>query len=200
MNTFNQLEEVWKIPRKITLPDAAEIIMMATREKNALANKILLQVLMLMLAIVAIGYVLIDIHFLYVSSYIGLGLMFVCVVGFSLMRVRQVLFLTNADISAPPAYLLKNFTKFYEKQKWLNSTGIIVYTCMINVAFAFYFYEMIIIAPLSSMWKVLILMAYITWMLIATFYIGRRSVRKEQAKTMAVIQKLRHIKRILESD
>ncbi len=200
MNTFNQLEEVWKIHRKVALPDASEIIIMATREKNALANKILLQVLMLALAIVAIGYVLINIHFLYISSYVGLGLMFVCVLGFSLMRVRQVRFLSKADISAPPAYLLKSFTNFYVEQIWLNSVGILMYTCILNLAFALYFYEMIIMAPLNSIWKVLILTVYITWMLIATLYIGRRNGREEQAKTMAVIQKLRQIKGILETD
>ena len=200
MNTFNELQEVWKIPRKIALPDASETIIMATREKNALANKILLQVLMLALAIVAICYVLINIHFLYVSSYVGLGMMFVCVLGFSLMRLRQVRFLSKADISAPPAYLLKSFIKFYVKQKWLNGVGVLMYTCILNLAFVLYFYEMIIMAPLSSIWKVLMITAYITWMLIATLYMGRRNVREEQAKTMAVIQKLRHIKGILESD
>ena len=198
MNNFDDIEALWKAPQSLSIPDAQDIIQKASKEKNQVARKILTQSLCMLLAIAAMGFVLYKVHFQYFSSYFGIGLMFICVVVFSIIRFRQSQFLRKADFSQSPDTLLQQFEEFHEKQKWINTKGVLWYTVILNIAFAFYFYETIILAPFTNFWKLFILVVYIAWMLIATLWLGKRSVKKEHEKTKGIIEKIRQLKEGLE--
>ncbi len=193
MNTFDDIEALWKKPRQLQLPDAADIIKKASREKNKLANKILVQVICLMLAIASMLIVLFTIDFKYATSYAGLALMSACVIVFSIIRFRQTQHLRNMDFSQSPSALLQQFERFYSHQKYVNTTGVMWYTIVLNLAFAFYFYETLVLAPMLMFWKIIFLVVYVIWMLIATLWLGKRSVRKEHGRTTAIIEKLKQV-------
>ena len=194
MNNFDDIEALWKAPQSLDIPAADAIIKKAEKERNQVANKILKQSSCLLIAIVAMGYILYKVHFQYLSSYIGIAMMFVCIIGFSFIRFRQSMFLRKVDFSQSPDTLLRQFEAFHEKQKWVNTKGVMWYTVILNIAFAFYFYETIILAPFTNFWKIFILAVYIAWMLIASLYLGKRSVKKEHAKVNDIIEKLKQLK------
>ena len=194
MNTFNDIEILWKKPQQLALPDASDIIKKAAAEKNQLAGKILFQSASLGIALVSMGFVLYSIRFQYASSYIGIALMFLCIIVFGSIRFRQSQFLKKLDFLQPPSELLTKFEQFYLHQKWVNTKGVLIYTITLNIAFAFYFYETLLLAPLTNTWRICIIAIYIAWMLIATLWIGKRTVKKEHEKTKSIIEKLRLLK------
>jgi predicted membrane protein len=106
----------------------------------------------------------------------------------------QAQFLRKADFSQSPTILLQQFEAFHKKQQWINTKGVIWYTIILNIAFAFYFYETVILAPFTNFWKLFILFVYIVWMLIATFWLGKKSVKKEHEKVNAIIEKIKQLK------
>lgn len=194
MNTFNDIEILWKKPQQLAFPDAADVIKKASAEKNQMANKILFQAISLSIALISMGFVLYVIRFQYASSYIGIALMFTCVIVFGVIRFRQSQFLKRLDFLQPPSVLLTQFEKFYTHQKWVNTKGILIYTIVLNIAFAFYFYETLLLAPFTNTWKIFIIAIYIAWMLIATLWLGKRTVKKEHEKTKSIIEKLKVLK------
>lgn len=197
MSTFSELEILWKKPQQMVLPDASDIIKKAAAEKNHLSNKILFQAISLAISLVSMSIVLYMIRFQYASSYIGIALMFLCIIVFGSIRFRQSQFLKKLDFLQPPSALLTKFETFYQHQKWVNTKGVLIYTITLNIAFAFYFYETLLLAPLTNTWRIFIIAVYIAWMLIATLWIGKRTVKKEHEKTKSIIEKLRVLKEAL---
>lgn len=193
MKTFEDIEAIWHVAETISLPDAGEILKKAKRSNNRLANKILLQSACLMLSVFAMAFVLHEIKFQYRSSYIGISLMFIVVILFAAIRFRQSLFLKKADFSQSPASLLHQFESFHKKQIWINTYGIVIYSIMINIAFAFYFYETLWRAMFTIEWKILIIAVYIAWMCVAIFYLGKKNIRREHNRTNDIIQKLKQL-------
>ncbi|MDB5203192.1 MAG: hypothetical protein JWQ27_2601 [Ferruginibacter sp.] len=194
MNNFDDLAALWKAPAPEPLPDVADIIKKASREKNQVARKIFIQSSCMLLAIASLVYVVCAVHFHYFITYLGLAMMFICMISFAVVRFRQSRFLKRADFSQSPASLLNSFEDFHRRQQWVNTTGTFWYSVFLNIAFALYFYETVALAPIRVGWKWLFLAVYVVWMLIAMLWIGKRSVRKEHAKTRAIIEKLRAIK------
>jgi hypothetical protein len=194
MKTFDDIEALWNTTPAAPLPDVEDIIKKASKQKRLLGNKIFIQVICLMAALFSMLIVLCEIDFRFVSSYVGLVLMMLCIVVFSAVRFRQSQFLNRADFSQSPSVLLLQFEKFYQHQKWVNTKGTLLYTIVLNVAFAFYFYETLVVAHMSITWKVVMLLIYITWMLIATLWIGKRCNRREHARTADIIEKIKLLK------
>ncbi|MEP6710828.1 MAG: hypothetical protein ABJA37_00350 [Ferruginibacter sp.] len=198
MNNFDDIEALWKAPQRLSIPAAGAIIQKAAEEKNQIARKILMQSLCMFLAIAAIIYIIYMVRFQYLVTYIGLAIMSACVIIFAYIRLKQSLFLRRADFSQAPATLLQQFEKFHEKQKWINTKGVSWYTFFLNLSFALYFYETVALAPFTTTWKIVIIVIYIAWMLVATLWLGKRSVKKEHEKTKAIIEKIRQLKEGLE--
>ncbi|MFZ1530243.1 MAG: hypothetical protein WAT19_15925 [Ferruginibacter sp.] len=194
MNSFSDIEILWKTAMPLrALPDAAAIIGKASRIRRQVRNKILWQTISLALVIPTMGYLMYAVDFDYISSYIGIGLMLVCVLLFSFFRIKQLRFLSRADFSQAPSALLKEFEKFYVQQQWLHSKGIRWYSIIVNIAFGLYFYETIYMAAISNNAKIILVVAYIAWMFIVTFWIEKISARGELNKTSSII---RHLKRL----
>ena len=194
MNNFDDIEALWKAPQRLDIPAADAIIKKAVKEKNQIVRKILVQSFCMLLALVSIIYVMLFVHFQYLSSYIGIAIMIICIITYTVIRLRQSLFLKRADFSQLPNDLLQQFEKFHLHQKWINTKGVMWYTIFLNLGFAFYFYETVAIAHAKLLWKIVFIVIYISWMLIATLWLGKRSVRKENAKTNAIIEKLKQLK------
>ncbi|MBS1495535.1 MAG: hypothetical protein JSU03_06580 [Bacteroidetes bacterium] len=194
MNNFDDLEALWKAPRQLDIPAADAIIKKAVKEKNQIARKILVQSFCMCLALACIIYVMLFVHFKFIISYIGIAIMIICMVSYTIIRLRQSIFLKRVDFSQLPADLLQQFEKFHQHQKWINTKGVMWYTIFLNLGFAFYFYETVAITHINLIWKIVFIVIYISWMLLATLWLGKRSVRKEHAKTNAIIEKLKQLK------
>ncbi len=194
MNNFDDIEAIWKAPQSLSIPAAAAIIQKAAEEKKQLSRRIFLQSTCMFLAIAAIIYVVYTVRFQYLVTYIGLAIMSACVIVFAYLRFRQSVFLNSADFSQSPSILLRKFEAFHEKQKWINTTGVAWYTFFLNLAFALYFYETVAVAPVTGTWKIVIIIIYIAWMLVATLWLGKRSIKKEHEKTKAIIEKIKQLK------
>ena len=194
MNNFDDIEALWKAPQSLSIPDVEVIIKKAIKEKTQVAQKILIQSLCMLLAMAAIIYVICMVHFQWLVTYIGLAIMSACVIIFAFARIKQSLFLKRINFSQSPTALLQQFEKFHEQQKWINTKGTSWYILFLNLSFALYFYETVTLAPFTTAWKFVIIIIYIAWMLIATLWLGRRSVKKEHEKTLAIIEKIKQLK------
>ena len=198
MNSFDEIIILWKSPQRLSIPNAGNIIEKAGKEKNQLAQKIFIQSLCMLLAIAAIVYVIYMVRFQYLITYIGLAIMSTCVIVFAAIRLRQSMFLKRIDFSQTPGSLLRQFKKFHQHQKWINTKGTMWYLVFLNISFALYFYETVAIAPFTTTGKFVIIAIYIAWMIVATLWLGRRSIKKEHQKTESIITKIKQLQQQLQ--
>lgn len=193
MKEFDNLKELWKQQKQNPLPDVTVIIAKAKKEKQSMANKIVIQVATLLLAVVAIIMVVAAIDFKMATTYIGVGLMFLTILIFSGIRLYQVYKLKNIDLTQNPKKVLAELETFYAFQQFVNTKCTLAYFILLNIAFGFYFIE--VMQPMSAMLKTIVLIVYIAWMFIAYFFLGKKQKEKEYAKTKAIIDSIRKIEK-----
>lgn len=193
MKAFDDLKEIWQQQNTSALPDVSVIIDKVKKEQQSMTKKILIQVLTLLFVIVFIAWLVSNIDFKMITTYIGIGLMFVCIAGYSILRLLMVQKLQKTDLTASPKIALIKIKQFYSFQQQVNTTYTLVYYIVLNIAFGLYSFE--IIRPLTLKVKVIFLTLYIAWMLIAYFIIGKRQIRKEHGKTESIMNALKEIER-----
>jgi len=193
MKEFDNLQELWKQQKQNPLPDVSVIIAKAKKEKQSMTNKIVIQVATLLLAVVAIIMVVAAIDFKMATTYIGVGLMFLTILVFSGIRLYQVYKLKNIDLTQNPKKVLAELETFYAFQQFVNTKCTLAYFILLNIAFGFYFIE--VMQPMSAMLKTIVLVVYIAWMFIAYFFLGKKQKEKEYAKTKAIIDSIRKIEK-----
>lgn len=198
--TFDDIAYIWKSGQVSKLPSADEIVSSARKGLSKIKNKIIVEVASLSLALITIIWVCSIFRFQYLSTYIGLGLMFLTVAGFSFFRIRQVLFLRKINVNNAPKDYSADLKQFQLEQKKVNTTYYTWYVILLNFAFGLYFYEVLFRSGLRTIWQYFAVIIYIAWMLIAIFYIKLIKSRKEEERVKQVIQDLEKLQDTLSEE
>lgn len=191
MNDFNSLQEIWKKQQPTPLPDVLEVIAKAKKEKNSFIQKIMMQVTILLFTIVVLLYVGASIDFKKFSTFIGLGLMVLCILVFSGFRLYQIIQLKKINFTQAPSNTLKALERILELQKTINTKVSTGYFIVLNIAFIFYFIE--VLQPLSVLYKTIALILYSAWMLFAFFYLGKKQKIKEGERIQKLIDAVKEM-------
>ncbi|KGO97038.1 hypothetical protein [Flavobacterium enshiense] len=193
MKDFNELQDLWKQQKQNPLPDVSQIITKAKKEQRSFANKIFTQLGILLVTLLALGWIVSAITFKMTTTYIGIALIFTCVFGFTVIRLYQALSLKQIDVTAAPSETLIKLEKFYKFQQLVGTKIMAAYFLLMNLAFGFYFIE--IMAPMSALLKIIILSVYVGWMLFAYFYLGKKQKAREYARTQQIIDSIKEMER-----
>lgn len=191
MKEFDNLKEIWNQQKESAVPDVSQIISKAKKEKKSMGNKIILQVAILLFTIVALVIVVSKIEFKMITTFIGIGLMLTTIFIFSLIRLYQAYKLKCIDLTESPKQVLLKLEQFYAFQQFVATKCMLAYFILLNVAFGFYFIE--VMAPMSTMMKTISLIIYIAWMLVAYFIIGKKAKQKEFQKMEDMINSIKKI-------
>lgn len=196
MKEFDSLQEIWKQQRESTLPDVSVIIEKAKKQKQTIANKMLFQVIVLALSMVAVAWVVMTIDFKMIITYIGISLMFLCVGGYSAIRIYQMIRLNKIDLTQSPTKTLAELEQFYAFQQFVGTKVTLAYFIILNIAMGLYFVE--VMAPMSTLSKTIFFTIYAFWMLFAYFYIGKKQKASEYERTQRIIDSIREMEQKLE--
>lgn len=191
MKDFDNIMDLWKQQKEVKIPDAGLIIQKAKKEQNTFTRKIIFQVATLLLTLVALVWIGSSIKFKMTTTYIGLGLMFLCVFGFSVIRLYQMLQLKKIDFTQKPSLTLAELEKTYTFQQFVGNKVSLMYFILLNLAFVFYFIE--VMQPMSLLLKSIVLIVYSGWMLFAYFYLGKKQKKKENERIQKMIDSIKEM-------
>lgn len=191
MKEFDNLKEIWSQQKETVVPDVSQIISKAKKEKQSMGNKIIIEAAILLLTIVFITWVVASIDFKMMTTFIGVGLMLVTIFAFSVIRLYQVYKLNKIDLTAAPKKVLLQLEQFYAFQQFVSTKCMIAYFILLNLAFVFYFIE--VMAPMSILMKIIVLTVFVSWMLIAYFILGKKQKEKEFNKTQRIIDSIKKV-------
>ena len=191
MKDFENLKELWKQQEETKLPHASEVLKKIKQERLNYTNKILLQVIILIGTMFALVWIGSSIDFKKTTTFIGLGLMLLCIAGFSIVRLHQMTTLKKIDLMQKPSITLIQLEKYYNFQQIVSTKISLAYFVLLNVAFVFYFIE--VMQPMTFQLKSVCLTAYVAWMLIAYFYIGKKQKKKENDRIQKIIDSIKEM-------
>ena len=191
MKEFDNLKEIWNQQKETVVPDVSQIISKAKKEKQTMGNKMILQIGILLSTIVALIWVTSSIDFKMITTFIGIGLMLFTIFAFSLIRLYQLYKLKKIDLTQSPKKVLIQLEQFYTFLKLVSTKGALTYFILLNLAFVFYFIE--VMDPMSTLMKVIVLTLYTGWMLFAYFILGKKQKQKEYDKIEAIINSIKKV-------
>lgn len=191
MTEFDNLQEIWKQQKQSALPDVSVIIARAKKEKQIFTNKILFQITTLIASMIGVAFVVATVDFKMATTFIGVGLMFLCVFGFTAIRLYQIMMLKKIDFTKSPSKNLAELEKFYIFQQFVGTKITLAYFVILNIAFGFYFIE--VMHPMPILMKTIVLAVYVAWMLFAYFYLGKRQKAKEFERIQRMIDGIKEI-------
>ena len=191
MKDFDNLKDLWKTQEEVKLPDVSEILRKVKREKLIYTNKILFQVSILIVTMFALIWIGSLIDFKMTTTYIGLGIMLLCIAGFSAIRLYQMITLKKIDLTEKPSVILSKLEKYYNFQQFVGTKITLAYFILLNLAFVFYFIE--VMQPMSTSLKTICLTVYCAWMAFAYFYLGKKQKKKENDKINSIIESIKEM-------
>ncbi|RXR17218.1 hypothetical protein EQG63_10520 [Flavobacterium amnicola] len=191
MKEFNNLQEIWKQQQQTTLPDVSQIITKAKKDRTQYSNKVFFQIATLVLVLPVLFWVGSTINFKMSTTYIGLLLMALCVTAFSLVRLSQMITLRKIDLTQKPSLTLNQLEKYYAFQQIVSTKISLAYFIVLNIAFVFYFIE--VMQPMSTGLKAFVLFLYVGWMLFAYFYLGKKQKQKEYDRIQEMIDAIKQM-------
>lgn len=189
MKSFDELKNLWQQQAVQPQKDAAEVMAKAKRSQAIIKRRMIIESICLLATIVVLILVMLTNDFDMATTYIGLGLMIICILVFAFIKMWQFRWLKSIDLSGEPKTVLNQLEKFYEIQKKVNTKWILIYATVLNIAFAFYFIE--ILKPFGITGKIITVVIYTAWMLIAVFVLGKRGAKKEDARMQGIINTIK---------
>ena len=193
MKDFNEIQNLWNEQKTVQLPDVNSILADAKKVQRDLNTKIRIQVIILVAVVIFIIVLTKVIPFQQLTTFIGIGLMASAILLFSGLRLYQVIQMTKIDLTQNPSHLLIDLERYYRFQNLVNTRYTFLYFILMNIAFALYFIE--VLQPLTLLYQMIVLTVYLTWMLFALLFLGKKHKRKEEAKTQRIIDAIEEIEK-----
>jgi hypothetical protein len=201
MNEFDDLKNLWQQ----SIPPVGPVDTQVLRRANATAQQQLERtqlrgaILLLLTAVylIYLGFFS-RIPFQAVTTYAAIVLIIVCCIGQAGINLYLLRRLRSINVSAPVAEHLHQWETYYAFRKRLIRINLPVYYLLLNGAFALYFIEILGLLPMIT--RLVVLAAYIAWMLFVWFVLGKRSLRREETRLNGLISNLRGQQAQLNSD
>lgn len=191
MKQFNDIEAIWKQQKEAVVPDANVILDKANKEKKVLSKKIILQVILLLITVPVIIWVLVTNPFQESTTFLGVAIVLLDIIGFSILRLYQVNWLAKIDFTAIPKSVVDQLEKYYGFQKVMSSKIIMGYFLLLNLGLGLYFIE--VMAPMPTFAIVLSLTVYVAWIAFSYFVLGKKQKEKEFDRINNLIKKMKAI-------
>ena len=191
MKEFDNLKAIWDQQNQLVIPNVSHIIQKAKRAKKAIKNKIIIQVIALLLAMINVIVVLCVINFKMATTFIGIAITLFTIFAYSAVRIYQVKQLNNINLTQSPQTVLQQLNVYCTFDKILRTKGMLLYFILLNFGMALYFIE--VLKPMSLNFKILSLLIYLSWMLIAYFVIGKKQLKKDEEKMNFLINSIQNL-------
>jgi Ca2+/Na+ antiporter len=199
MKDFEALKDIWH--NQIALPKVSheDVLRKVRKTKNGFANKLLIELVGMCLAISMLLYVWISSPFKMWTTHLAMVIMISCCLYYLYIQVRDYIRIKDESLllNKPEEYI--DYLKSYRSDRYiLNTRKYKVYTWFLSFGFLFYFIE---IAFLASPWVTVIGAVFtMGWILFCYFVLMKRYIRKEELRLEDMIQNLERLQQQFKSN
>jgi hypothetical protein len=194
MQDFDSLKNIWQKPASAEISPTPTTIGKTSKtlkmklQKQQLGGAVMLILTAILIAAMAIfgGF-----NFTHWYTYGGMALM--CMVCLAQAGLMYSLYkkITNINETVAPSDHLQQWEAYYDLRKKQNKWNMPLYYILLNIAMGIYLVEIFTGRPLLNV--SIFIAVYISWMLFAYFYLGKRNMRKEDERLNSIVNDLKGI-------
>ena len=192
MEEFKELENLWK-QSETTVPAKQQNLTTIKSNRMKLKNNQIKGALLLIITGIFILFIMIFLDsklktIPIISSMIIISITCFLQAVLMLFTAKEI---ANIDETQSPSLHLKQWQNFREFQKKIRTWNMPVYFILLSSALGVYFYELL---KNIDLWKMIL--AYVitySWMFFAYFYLGKKEIKKQDAKMDGIISELKNL-------
>lgn len=191
MKEFDVLQNIWHDQQDPML-NHDEILKRVKRSRNRLANKLLIEVVFMSLAIAVLSYAWYMIPFRMWTTHLSLLIFMACclfVLFAQLSDYRRIH--AQEDFLQKPESYIQYLKTFKQERHKLNTQKYLVYTLLLGLGLILFFVEIFFV---STIWLTIIgLSLSVGWILVCYFWFMRLYIRKEEHYLNEMIEQLERL-------
>ena len=194
MKDFEALKDIWH--NQVALPKVSDedVLRKVRKTKDGFANKLLRELIGMLLAVAMLTYVWISSPFKMWTTHLAMIILIGCCLYYLYKQIRDYNLIKDESLllNKPEEYI--DYLKKYKSDRYiLNTRSYRFYTLFLSLGFVFYFIE---IAFLASVWVTVIgIFLTAAWIIFCYFILMRRYIRKEEAKLEDMIDNLERLQK-----
>jgi len=191
MKDFDHLMSVWQAQPKQDQLSVDEVLRQVKKGIRSITSQ-------LYWGIVAMGAVLaltflILFFFVFQSwlTYVGITIMLVTMLLYSIMIIRNYRILNKRDSTLNPTEYLQDLKEYQKNRAKVAGWFYYLYVLLISLGLSLYFVE--VLRNSTILYKVLIYGLTFVWIMFLTFYYKKRIFKNEEEKLNLIIEKLERL-------
>ena len=191
MKDFDHLMSVWQAQPKQDQLSVDEVLRQVKKGIRSITSQ-------LYWGIVAMGAVLaltflILFFFVFQSwlTYVGITIMLVTMLLYSIMIIRNYRILNKRDSTLNPTEYLQDLKEYQKNRAKVAGWFYYLYVLLISLGLSLYFVE--VLRNSTILYKVLIYGLTFVWIIFLTFYYKKRIFKNEEEKLNLIIEKLERL-------
>lgn len=195
MKDFESLKEIWQQAPEASsaVPNFAKLTEKAIDSKSKLLKAQVRGIITMITTGLFISWLSFfsKIKFQQTLTYIAVSMMIAIVLIQAVLNYFTYKKIKAIDEIQDPATYLGQWESYFQFRKKQLGLNLPIYYIFLNLSFGLYFIEILSGRPIVGI--VIFMTIYIAWMLFAYFYLGKRSIAKEEKRIMEIINGLRQI-------
>lgn len=198
MKDFDALKDIWHGQKGQPGLSYDEVRKTIKSSKANFANKLLFEALAVIAVITLLVMTALFGHFILWTSHVSLLILICCCLYYFFVQLSHYLTLRKSDILfQQPGKYIDYLRRYRLKRYQLNTRSYLIYSIFIGLAFALYFVEVYVVAPL---WQTAAGVLFtIGWFMLCSVLM-KGYIKKEQEKLNVIIHELQKLKDQLEQE
>lgn len=194
MKDFEALKDIWSNQVEHSEIRPEDVLKKVKQSKNLLANKLLLEVIAVVTAIVILSYAWIILSFTMWTSHVAIGIFILCCIYVMFKQFSDYRKITDNALllNRPKEYI--TYLKSYKQDRYiLNTQKYRTYSILFSTGFLLFFVEILFIAELWV--TVLAILFTLFWFYYCYFVLMKNYIRKEENRLDDMITNLERVEK-----
>jgi len=196
MDNFNDIKGLWQNQPTANLPDVGAIKKAADKNRRQIIIRNVWSLLALGGTVIFTFYIGMAYDFKFITTRLGIMIIIIGIVGAMAINSQMLkLLLSRADESSDNQAYLRQLIEYRNKQRFLQSRGMVIYYLLLTTGFMLYLYEFF---ARDHMFGLKAYAVTLSWIAFTWFYLKPRAIRKQEKKISDLIEQIESISKQLQ--
>ncbi len=191
MQEFDHIQSLWQSHSVEVKISSEEMLQQAKKEVNAIRNKSLLNIVVMLVSFIAIVALWLFYDFYSWTSHVGLTILLGAIATSTFMLYKSHRLIAQHDFTTHPNEFLNSLKSYQLSRYSLNNKIYWIYTVALSLGFALCFFE---ILSYFDLWvQYLIVVFTFAWIVFCSTLLRKVFVKKEKERIALLIEKFERI-------
>ena len=191
MKDFDHIMSVWQAQPKQDQLSVDEVLKQVKKGVRSITSQLYWGVVAMIAMLALTFFILFFFVFQSWLTYVGITIMLVTMLLYSIMIIRNYRILNKRDSTLNPTEYLQDLKEYQKNRAKVAGWFYYLYVLLISLGLSLYFVE--VLRNSTILYKVLVYGLTFVWIMFLTFYYKKRIFKNEEEKLNLIIEKLERL-------